>query len=213
MHRHVPSRLTRLKDEALPSRRVVLSRRSAVLWPPPTSHPASLRISLLSLYRQLRSLWTNDQMRSLLFHRLLSQHPTLPTPEGSSRLHSRIFTASVAFACVQELGSLFSPFGPPFRCYKLHIMLRAALLRPIHWGIRRFSTSGCLDALDACYMAASGCQNRPDSAAPLQRHAIRIGMLPKVGSLERRARRILAYPRCETGTLAGLSVWASRRRL
>jgi hypothetical protein len=42
-------------------------------------------------------------MRSLLFHYLLSQHPTLPTPEGSSRLHSRVFTASVTFACVHEL--------------------------------------------------------------------------------------------------------------
>jgi hypothetical protein len=153
---HAPSLtfpLDPVEVEALSSRRVMLSRLSAVLWPPPTSHPASLRISLLSLYRQLRSLWTNDQMRPLLFHRLLSQHPTLPTPEGSSRLHSRVFAASVAFAFVDELGSLFSPFGPTFRCCKLHVMLRAAGLHPIHWGIRRFSTSGYPNALDACYMA------------------------------------------------------------
>jgi len=35
-------------------------------------------------------------------------------------------------------------------------------------------------------------------------------MLPKVGSLERRARRmLLSCPRYETETLAGPSVWAS----
>jgi hypothetical protein len=73
-------------------------------------------------------------MSPLLFHRRLSQHPTLPTPEGSSRLHSRVFAASVAFACVDELGSLFSPFGPTFRCCKLHVMLRAALLHPFRRG-------------------------------------------------------------------------------
>ena len=83
---HAPSLtvpLDLVEGEALPSQRVVLSRLSAVLWPPPTSQPASVRISLLSLYRPLRSLWTNDQMRPLLFHRLLCQHPTLLTPEGS----------------------------------------------------------------------------------------------------------------------------------
>jgi hypothetical protein len=31
-----------------------------------------------------------DRMRSLLFHHLLSQHPVLPTPEGSSRLHFQV---------------------------------------------------------------------------------------------------------------------------
>ena len=35
--------------EALPSHRVVLSRWAAVLWPPPTSHPASLWTLLLQL--------------------------------------------------------------------------------------------------------------------------------------------------------------------
>src|SRR5262245_49787348 len=88
--RHAPSRtfsLDPVEVEALPSQRVMLSRWSAVLWPPPTSHLACLRISLLSLYRQLRSLWSNDQMRPLLFHRLLCSHPALLTPEGSSRLH------------------------------------------------------------------------------------------------------------------------------
>jgi hypothetical protein len=31
-------------------------------------------------------MWATDRIGSLLFHRLLSQHPVLPTPEGSSRL-------------------------------------------------------------------------------------------------------------------------------
>ena len=45
---HAPSLtfpLDPVEVEALPSERVVLSRPSSVLWPPPTSHPASLRIS------------------------------------------------------------------------------------------------------------------------------------------------------------------------
>jgi hypothetical protein len=38
---------------------------------------------LISLYRSLQQVWAADRVRSLLFHRLLSQHPALPTPEGS----------------------------------------------------------------------------------------------------------------------------------
>jgi hypothetical protein len=71
----------------------VLSRWSSVLWPPPTSHPASPWTSLLqlirrtiSLYQRLRWLWTTNRMRSPLFHRLLSQHPAPRTPKGPSRL-------------------------------------------------------------------------------------------------------------------------------
>ena len=54
-------------------------------------------------------MWATDQMRPLLFHRLLSQHPVLPTPEGSSRLHFRVFAASLAFAMRDRLGSLLFP--------------------------------------------------------------------------------------------------------
>jgi hypothetical protein len=53
---HAPSLtfpLDPIEVEALPSWRVVLSRPSAVLWPPPTSHPASLRISLSQLIPQV----------------------------------------------------------------------------------------------------------------------------------------------------------------
>ena len=71
------------KVETLPSHRVLWSRWSTVLWPPPTSHPASAEISSFDLCSLLRLLWATDRMRPLLFHRLLSPHPMLPTPEGS----------------------------------------------------------------------------------------------------------------------------------
>jgi len=35
-------------------------------------------------------MWAIDQMRPLLFHHLLSSHPALLTPEGSSRLHFQV---------------------------------------------------------------------------------------------------------------------------
>ena len=49
---HAPSLtspLSPVEVEALPSHRVLLSRWSSVLWPPPTSHPASPWTSLLQL--------------------------------------------------------------------------------------------------------------------------------------------------------------------
>ena len=66
---------------ALPGAQFGLLR--LLIRPPPGFH-------LFGLYHSLRWLWATDQMRSLLFHRLLSQHPVLPTPEGSSRLHSQV---------------------------------------------------------------------------------------------------------------------------
>ena len=103
------SPLDSTEAEALPSHRVVLSRWSAVLWPPPTSHPASPWISLSGLYQPPRWMCATDRVRPPLFHRLLSQHPALPTPEGSSRLLSRFCTASVAFVAHDQLGSLLLP--------------------------------------------------------------------------------------------------------
>jgi len=52
---------------------------------------------------------TTDQVRPPLFHHLLSQHPALPTPEGSSRLLSRLSAASMAFVVVEQLGSPLVP--------------------------------------------------------------------------------------------------------
>ena len=73
LYGHAPSLtspLSPVEVEALPSHRVVLSQWSSVLWPPPTSHPASPWTSLLqlirrtiSLYQRLRWLWTTHQMR------------------------------------------------------------------------------------------------------------------------------------------------------
>src|SRR3990172_11401692 len=79
-------------------------------------------------------------MRPLLFHRLLSQHPVLPTPESSSRLLYRFFAASIAFAMRDRLGSLFFPYGSTCRCCKFHFMLRAAALLPFLRELQRFDT-------------------------------------------------------------------------
>ena len=87
--RHAPSLTSSpglVEAEALPSHRVVLSRWSPVLWPPPTSHAASRRISL-ALIPAISVDVATDHMRSPLFHRLLSQHSAPPTPESPSRLH------------------------------------------------------------------------------------------------------------------------------
>jgi len=94
-------------------------------------------------------------MRSLLFHRLLSQHPILPTQEGSSRLLSRFFTASLAFAFARQARLPLAPFsGSTFRCCKIHFMLRAAVLLSFLRKLHRFSTVSHPAALDACYLAA-----------------------------------------------------------
>ena len=66
-------------------------------------------ISLSGLYQWSRWMCATDGVRPPLFHRLLSQHPALPTPEGSSRLLSRFFAASVAFVAHDQLGSLLLP--------------------------------------------------------------------------------------------------------
>ena len=54
-------------------------------------------------------------------------------------------------------------------------------------------------------------QDLAREAVGLQCRVIRMYLLPRVGSLEQRARRMLSCSRCETGALAGPSVWASRR--
>ena len=43
-----------------------------------------------SLYPSSRWVWATDPLRPLLFHRQLSPHPVLPTPEGSSRLYFQV---------------------------------------------------------------------------------------------------------------------------
>ena len=87
MHRHLPSRWTRLKQRlfTLAVKFYCLAGRQYYGLPRLlTRRPPGFRF--LSLYQQLRQAWPADRMRPLLFQRLLSPHPTLPTPEGSSRL-------------------------------------------------------------------------------------------------------------------------------
>jgi hypothetical protein len=87
---HAPSLtfpLDAVEVEALPSRRVVLSRRSTVLWPPPTSQPASFRISLLQLIPSLTVV---------VAHRLAetSPVPSSPIPTSRSPYAGGFFTAA-----------------------------------------------------------------------------------------------------------------------
>ena len=97
LYGHAPSLtspLSLVEVEALPSHRVVLSRWSSVLWPPPTSHLASPWTSLLQLMPAVTMAVDHRpdetspaEYRSLaVFRRLLSQHPAPHTPEGPSRL-------------------------------------------------------------------------------------------------------------------------------
>ena len=86
---HAPSRTSprgTVAGEALPSERVLLSRPSPVLWPPPTSHGVSLGTSPLGFYQRVRRMWTSDALRPPVFHRLLSQPSAPPTPRSSARV-------------------------------------------------------------------------------------------------------------------------------
>jgi hypothetical protein len=154
---HAPS-LTSSLDlaavEALPSPRVLRSRRSSVLWPPPTSHPTSHGTSHSGLYPQLRRMWAADRRRPPLFHRRLSPHPAPPMPEGSSALLSRVSAPSMAFTLPERLGSLWVPVGLPCRRGRIRVLLRAAALPPCRRGIRRFRTSRHPEALGACDVAS-----------------------------------------------------------
>ena len=76
-----------VEAEALPSRGVLLSPRSTVLLPPPTSHAAPPRTSLTGLYQGFQRLWSPDCMRSPLFHCPLSQRSVPHTPRSSSGPH------------------------------------------------------------------------------------------------------------------------------
>ena len=113
--RHAPSltfSLDSVEVEALPSHRVLLSRWSSVLWPPPTSHPASSWISPLRLIPFVTLAVVHRWMRSLLFHRLLSQHLVLLTPEGPTRLHFQVLRR---FHGLRGLVSSSAPFFSRFR--------------------------------------------------------------------------------------------------
>jgi len=155
MHRHLPSRLTWLKQRPFPHNEFCCLAglqyygllRLLIRLPP--------GFRCLSLYQQLRQAWPADRMRPLLFQRLLSPHPALPTPEGSSRLLFQVLRRfpGLRFRLKNSAPSC-SLSGPTFRRCKFHLMLRAVVSLPLLRELHRFSTSGRPEALDACYLAA-----------------------------------------------------------
>jgi len=141
--RHAPSltsSLNLVEVETLPSGQVVLScpslgLRPPVLWPPPTSHPASFRISPFGLYLLFRLFCATDRMRPLLFHRLLSQHPALPTPESSSRLLSRFFAASLPSPCVTGSALSCSPCGANMSVLQVSLYVTGCCFASLSQGV------------------------------------------------------------------------------
>ena len=67
-------------------------------------------LHLFGLYHSLRYLWTTDRIRSLLFHCLLSQHPVLYTPEGSSRLLFQVLHRFHGLRCSRSTRHPLVPF-------------------------------------------------------------------------------------------------------
>ena len=74
-----------------------------------TQHPSGFH--LFGLYLLLGWFCAIRWMRPLLFHRLLSQHPILPTPESSSRLFSGSSPLLWPSPCVTGSALSCSPCG------------------------------------------------------------------------------------------------------
>jgi len=135
---------------------------AGAVWPFPTSHPTSFRISPCGLYLLFKRFCATDRMRSLLFHRLLSQHPVLPTPEGPSRLFSSEFGDTsgslpllLPSPCVTGSALSCSPYGANISVlhdslYAQHYVLRAVALLSLLRRLQRFGTP----SHPACYLAA-----------------------------------------------------------
>ncbi len=100
-------------------------------------------LHFFSLCQQSRRMWVTDEMRPPLFHRPLPQHPAHPTPKSPSRLLSRFLTASLAFAVVEQLGSLWCRASRlTFRHCRIQVTLRAAALPPSLREMLSFGTTG-----------------------------------------------------------------------
>jgi hypothetical protein len=86
MHSHLPPRLTGLKQRPFPHGEFccLTGLQYYGLLRLLIRRPPGFRF--LSLYQRLQQVRPADRMKPLLFQRLLSPHPALPTPEGSSRL-------------------------------------------------------------------------------------------------------------------------------
>ena len=155
MHSHLPPRLTGLKQRPFPHGEFccLSGRQYYGLLRLLIRRPPGFRF--LSLYQRLRQVRPADRMRPLLFQHLLSPHPALPTPEGSSRLLFQVLRRfpGLRFRLKNSAPSC-SLSGPTFRRCKFHLMLRAVVSLPLLRELHRFSTSGRPEALDACYVAA-----------------------------------------------------------
>ena len=156
--RHAPSltfSLDLVEVEALPSHRVLLSRWSSVIWPPPTSHPASSWISPLRLI---------PFVTMAVGHRPdeISPVPSSTVTTSRSPYTGGFFTAAYTGSSPlpwpslssQKLGSLFFPFGLTFRRCKIHFMLRAVASLSLLRRLQRFGTPSHPGAPVACYLAA-----------------------------------------------------------
>jgi len=100
-------------------------------------------------------MWTTDRVRSPLFHRLLSQHPAPPYAGGffAAAIQVLHHFHGLRYQSVTRL-PLAPLSGLTFRRCRIHFMLRAVVSLLFLRGLHRFSTSGCPDALDACYVAS-----------------------------------------------------------
>jgi hypothetical protein len=94
----LPSPLCPIKVEALSSDRVVLSRPSTDIWPPPTSPTVSICTSLAAYSRPHARCGLPPVGDLSCFLHPLWWHSAPHTPWSSSRLHSRFFPSSMAFA-------------------------------------------------------------------------------------------------------------------
>jgi hypothetical protein len=149
-YRHAPSLTSSLgpvEVEALPSQQVMLSCSSSVLWPPPTSHPASRQTSLLQLIPAV----TVD-----VGHRPSETSPVSSPAFTTSRSpYAAGFFASAFQVLCRFHGLRYHsiarlPLAPlsglTFRRCRIHLMLRAVVSLLFLRGLHRFSTSGSPNA-------------------------------------------------------------------
>ena len=152
MHRHLPSRWTWLKQRPFPLLKFCCLEghqyygllRLLIRLPP--------GLHLFGLYHSLRGLWACDRMSPLLFHHLLSQHPILPTPEGSWRLHFQLLHRFHGLRCIMSSSAPSCPVsGSSYRRCKIHFMLRAVDSLPLLRELHRFSASEHLEKYTSRY--------------------------------------------------------------
>ena len=163
--RHAPSltsSLNLVEAETLPSWQVLLSCRSTVLWPPPTSHLASSGISPLRFIPVVTAVVAcrPDETSPVPSSTVATSRTPYPG-EFFAAASQGLWTSYVQpplllpSPCVTGSALSGSPSGGlTYRGCKFHLMLRAAALRPFLREIQRFNTTSHPAALVACYLAA-----------------------------------------------------------